>query len=413
MNKTRGESVNTSKLKYLIVPLLGVVFLLATFAQTGPTVQVGQTKVPIYSPALATSLTVAQVSGTSSTFTVYAVTGQVISNQSAGATYTFTAPPGQTFPQGAAIGFLSIPSGYGGFAVTAGGAAGTCGDATHSCQLTITPSGSIVKRGNVSISAGNVSSVFTRTGAVVATTGDYTCAEVTNCGTGTIGGSIASTQVPVGTGTNTVGGSASLTADSNGLHSAYGATTFAPAFDANNGQDNCYGFGGLAGTGPEICGISGFLVFAYDGSAVGYYTPGNDTWTFGNAALTAGAIGAVFSTTSPLYATTTNCIANGTAASPSVAACGVAAAGMFSCATNASTATCQVNTTAVTANSEIQITQNTADGGASQLNVTCNTGLDLSATKPILASKSAGASFTINLGTVTANPACFEFSIIN
>lgn len=112
-------------------------------------------------------------------------------------------------------------------------------------------------------------------------------------------------------------------------------------------------------------------------------------------------------------ASATNCAAVGSAASPSVAACGSAMAGMFSCATNASTATCQVNTTAVTANSEIFITQNAADGGMSQLNVTCNTTNVLNATKPLLVSKSAGVSFTINLGAVSANPACFEYHVIN
>jgi hypothetical protein len=108
-----------------------------------------------------------------------------------------------------------------------------------------------------------------------------------------------------------------------------------------------------------------------------------------------------------------NCIANGTAASPSVASCGDAPAGMFSCATNASTATCQVNTTAVTEISTISIITNAADGGANQLNVTCNTGNVLPTTAPVLASKSAGVSFTINLGTVAVNPGCFEYLIGN
>lgn len=111
--------------------------------------------------------------------------------------------------------------------------------------------------------------------------------------------------------------------------------------------------------------------------------------------------------------TATNCIANGSAANPSVAACGSASAGMFSCATAATTGTCQVNTTAVTANSEILITQDAADGGASQLNVTCNTALVTAAAKPILLSKNAGTSFTINLGTVSVNPGCFEYHIVN
>lgn len=107
------------------------------------------------------------------------------------------------------------------------------------------------------------------------------------------------------------------------------------------------------------------------------------------------------------------CRANGTAANPSVASCSTAAAGMFSCATNASGGTCQVNTTRITASSTVLITQDAADGGASQLNVTCNTASDLPTTTPILESKSAGVSFTINVGTISTNPACFEFLIVN
>jgi hypothetical protein len=86
---------------------------------------------------------------------------------------------------------------------------------------------------------------------------------------------------------------------------------------------------------------------------------------------------------------------------------------MFSCATASSTGTCQVNTTAVTANSEISVIQDSADGGAGQLNVTCEVTFSLPAAKPLLLSKSAGSNFIINLGTITTNPACFEYIIIN
>lgn len=111
------------------------------------------------------------------------------------------------------------------------------------------------------------------------------------------------------------------------------------------------------------------------------------------------------------FASTTNCAAIGTAANPSVVTCAAAPAGAFSCATNASTGTCQVNTTAVTTNSRIFVQQTDAD--ATNIGVTCNTGLTVSATAPLLASKVNGASFTINLGTVSVNPACFIYFIIN
>jgi hypothetical protein len=113
------------------------------------------------------------------------------------------------------------------------------------------------------------------------------------------------------------------------------------------------------------------------------------------------------------YKTTTNCAAVGTAASPSVAACGSAAAGQFSCATNATGATCQVNTTAVTANSEIFVFESDTAVTGTRLGVTCNTGTTVNPATRLLASSVAGASFTINLGTVTTNPACFSYHIVN
>lgn len=113
------------------------------------------------------------------------------------------------------------------------------------------------------------------------------------------------------------------------------------------------------------------------------------------------------------YSTDVQCLSNGSNANPSVVSCGSAAGGLFSCSTSATTGTCQVNDSAVTANSSISITQNQADGGASQLNVTCNTTNVLNTSKPLLVSKTASVGFTINLGTVTSNPACFEFSIVN
>jgi hypothetical protein len=113
------------------------------------------------------------------------------------------------------------------------------------------------------------------------------------------------------------------------------------------------------------------------------------------------------------YSTNANCSAVGTAASPSVASCGAAAAGQFSCATNATGATCQVNTTAVTANSEIFVFESDTAATGTRLGVTCNTGTTVNPATRLLASSVAGASFTINLGTVTTNPACFSYHIVN
>ena len=110
------------------------------------------------------------------------------------------------------------------------------------------------------------------------------------------------------------------------------------------------------------------------------------------------------------YLTATNCAAVGTAASPSVVSCSAAPAGAFSCATNASAATCTINTTIVTANSEIFV-QEVADEGT-RLSVTCNTAPTVTPAI-LLATKTAGTGFTINMPTITTNPACFNFWIVN
>jgi len=109
------------------------------------------------------------------------------------------------------------------------------------------------------------------------------------------------------------------------------------------------------------------------------------------------------------YNTTANCASVGTGASPSVASCAAASAGAFSCAVAASGATCTVNDTAVTANSEIHVWP-VADEGT-RLSVTCNT--SFTALPLYLITKTAGSGFTINVPTITTNPVCFDFHIIN
>lgn len=123
------------------------------------------------------------------------------------------------------------------------------------------------------------------------------------------------------------------------------------------------------------------------------------------------SLAATTSVSGASYLTATNCAGVGTAANPSVVTCTAAAAGAFSCATAATTGTCTINTTAVTANSEIFVIQTSSE--SARLSVTCNTAFDLSASAPLLASKSLGVSFTINLGTVAVNPACFDYFIVN
>ena len=165
-------------------------------------------------------------------------------------------------------------------------------------------------------------------------------------------------------------------------------------------------FGG--GTGGVICQTSFFPGSTYPSGVQnngGAFTPALAATNLVN--LNNG------NTSSQTFSTGTNCAAVGTAASPSVAACGSAAAGHFSCATNATGATCKVNTTAVTANSQIFVFESDTAATGTALGVTCNTSTDVLPTSLLLASSIAATSFTINLGTVTTNPACFSYQIIN
>ena len=120
------------------------------------------------------------------------------------------------------------------------------------------------------------------------------------------------------------------------------------------------------------------------------------------------------SSVSPVsFSSTAPCAAVGSAASPSLVACAAAKTGQFSCATNATGATCVISTTAVTAHSLIFVQESDTAVTGTALGVTCNTGTDVLSTSRLLASSVAGTSFTINLGTVTTNPACFDYMIVN
>jgi hypothetical protein len=98
---------------------------------------------------------------------------------------------------------------------------------------------------------------------------------------------------------------------------------------------------------------------------------------------------------------TTNC-----ASSASPAVCGSAWAGRVVVA--AASGSVVVDTTAVTANSEIQITFDSSLGAA--LSVTCNTTYDA----PYVSARTAGTSFTISaVSNPSTNPACYSYTINN
>lgn len=161
------------------------------------------------------------------------------------------------------------------------------------------------------------------------------------------------------------------------------------------------------GTFPSI---EAFLDCHSPGNAMGFtLATGLFSCFTGYASLAAPVFSTSIST--PVVLTATKCAAVGSAASPSLVACSAAPAGSFSCATNASTATCVISSTIVTANSAVFVQPSAAAG--TLLSVTCNTTADTGLTAPRLASISAGASFTINLGTFSTNPVCFNYWIVN
>lgn len=195
-----------------------------------------------------------------------------------------------------------------------------------------------------------VTSVFGRTTAVVAVSGDYTAAQVTNA---------AATNS-----TNTFTGTQKLAATGN-CWQVYSAT------GVNGICDD--GSGGLY---LEINGVSKFQI-----------TSGGNTTISGT-------------TTSFHYSTNSNCSST---ASPAV--CGSSPSGSFVLAASATSVT--VNTSATFANSQILITQDSGLG--TRLGVTCNT----TNANAMVTGRVTSTSFTITGTAPTTNPACFSYTIIN
>jgi hypothetical protein len=101
------------------------------------------------------------------------------------------------------------------------------------------------------------------------------------------------------------------------------------------------------------------------------------------------------------YTTNSNC-----SGSSSPLTCGSAAAGRVAVAAGTNQ-TFQVNTTAITANSEVFVE---GDPSATISSVTCNT----SPFQPFVTSRTAGSFFVIKIsGTTSGNPICVDFFIVN
>jgi hypothetical protein len=102
------------------------------------------------------------------------------------------------------------------------------------------------------------------------------------------------------------------------------------------------------------------------------------------------------------YLTATNCTSS---AAPAV--CASAAAGSVLVAAAGTTVT--VNTTAVTANSQIFVQEDSSLG--TKLSVTCN--VTPATAPPTISARVAATSFTITTTAPTTNPRCFSYSVLN
>jgi hypothetical protein len=191
---------------------------------------------------------------------------------------------------------------------------------------------------------------------------------------------------PTGTPLSIIFNGGSFTTDTN----AYLVSTLPTG--TTNGIGSLIFNGGLFNAGAGIWGGSGPspAVVINNGSSFSPALPTTNLVSAGNGGMT-----------SSKYATATNC---NSSVSPAV--CGSAAAGSVSIAISSSSVV--VDTSAVTANSQIVVTFDSSLG--SRLGVACNT----TAQQPYVTARTAGTSFTISVGSSFATrPGCFSYSIVN
>lgn len=179
--------------------------------------------------------------------------------------------------------------------------------------------------------------------------------------------------------------------------------------DQGTGITTFVGAMNLSSSGVQLSASDGVLTMLGLGD-------GNDenlTLDFDNAAANVVAIGTGTGVTlidlastinfrAPGYRTTTNC-----ADSAGAAACGAAAAGAV--VIDAAATSVVVSTTAVTATSRIEITEDSSL--ATELGITCNTTL---ARTYAVTARTAATSFTITTSAApVTNPACLVYTIVN
>jgi hypothetical protein len=190
-----------------------------------------------------------------------------------------------------------------------------------------------------------------------------------------------------------VGGIAQFSVDVSGNIIALGNIT-APQINSNG-----------AGSGQLTMTSSG-------GGTVGLAAPTGTVTSYVWAFPTADAVGFIKSNGSGTLSVVNSGLvsASNCASSASPAVCGSAAAGSVAIPTGA-TPTLVVNTTAVTANSQIILNEDESLG--TRLGITCNTSLS-TLVNPVVTARSAGTSFTITVNsTLAVNPACVSYVVVN
>jgi hypothetical protein len=139
-----------------------------------------------------------------------------------------------------------------------------------------------------------------------------------------------------------------------------------------------------------------------NGGSLAFSAAGQNNMLMSSTLLTIGV-----PITATAYQTFTKC-----ASSVSPAVCGSAAAGSVAVPTGA-TPTLQINTTAITATSQVFLNVTEAPTVGTTLGVTCNTTLS-TLVNPVETLRVAGASFTIQMNsTLAVNPACVHYLIVN
>jgi hypothetical protein len=190
--------------------------------------------------------------------------------------------------------------------------------------------------------------------------------------------------------------------------------------------------GSCSGSNPVFVDESGGILYiCHNGSwlavgtfnpaapgAIGGTTPGAGAFTTLSASSTVSGTGfsAYLASPPPIGGTvaaagkfTTTSTATNCSSSASPAVCGAAAAGAVALPTGTAP-TLVVDTSAVTANSEILLT---VDEGLTISGVTCNSTL-ATLLNPVVTARVPGVSFTFTINaTIAVNPACVSFRVIN